>query len=119
MIQELNTFKTLNTNDNFLEVVIIFILGRVNLLKKQPFCNFTLAGVSITDFGLKVPSPFASLELSNSEIQSMTSWTLNCTVTGDASKSINIAAFEALLYSSAQAASQYSNSSGIPVSFVF
>ena len=88
-------------------------------MKKQPFCNFTLAGVSITDFGLKVPSPFASLELSNSEIQSMTSWTLNCTVTGDASKSINIAAFEALLYSSAQAASQYSNSSGIPVSFVF
>lgn len=91
----------------------------MNLLKKQPFCNFTLAGVSITDFGLKIPSPFASLDLSNSEIQSMTSWTLNCTVTGDASKNTNIAAFEALLYSSAQSASQYSNSSGIPVSFVF
>lgn len=88
-------------------------------MKKQPFCNFTLAGVSLTEFGLKMPSPFASLELSNSEIQSMTSWTLNCTVGGDASRKMNIAAFEALLYSSAQSAAQYPDSSGIPVSFIF
>lgn len=88
-------------------------------MKKQPFVNFILAGVSITEFGLKIPSPFTSLELNNSEIQSMTSWTLNCTVGGDASKKVNIAAFEALLYSAAQESSQYSNSSGIPVSFIF
>lgn len=91
----------------------------VCILKKQPFCNFTLAGVSITDFGLEMPSPFASLELSNSEIQSMTSWTLNCIVGGDASRKMNIAAFEALLYSAAQSAAQYPDSSGIPVSFIF
>lgn len=88
-------------------------------MKKQCFCNFTLAGVSITEFGLKIPSPFTSLELSNSEIQSMTSWTLNCVVGGDSSKKVNIAAFEALLYSAAQSSSQYENSSGIPVSFLF
>ena len=88
-------------------------------MKKQPFCNFTLAGVSITDFGLETPSPFASLGLSNSEIQSMTSWTLNCIVGGDVSRKMNIAAFEALLYSAAQSAAQYPDSSGIPVSFIF
>lgn len=86
---------------------------------KQPFCQFLLAGVSLTDYGLRVPSPFTSLQLSNSEITSMTSWTLNCTVGGDSDNKINIAAFEALLYSSAQSAASYSNSSGIPVSFMF
>lgn len=88
-------------------------------MKKQPFCNFCLAGVSITDFGLKIPSPFNSLDITNSEITSMTAWTLSCTVGGDASKKVNAAAFEALLYSAAQSANNYPNSSGIPVSFVF
>jgi hypothetical protein len=88
-------------------------------MQKQPFVNFILAGTSLTDFGLKIPSPFSSLELSNSEISSMTSWTLTCTVGGDDKNKINIAAFEALLYSAAQGASQYANSSGIPVSFAF
>lgn len=78
-----------------------------------------LAGVSITEFGLAIPSPFVSLVLSNSEITSMTSWTLNCVIGGDYSKKANVAAFEALLYSAAQAASSYANSSGIPVSFAF
>lgn len=87
--------------------------------KQQHFCSFLLAGVSITDFGLEVPSPFASLVLDNSEITSMTSWELRCVVGGDASKKINVAAFEALLYSAAQAASGYKNASGIPVSFMF
>lgn len=86
---------------------------------KQPFINFTLAGVSITDFGLEIPSPFASLELSNSEISSMTSWTLNCTVGGDSVRGVNISAFEALIYSAAQDANKYTGSSGIPVSFLF
>lgn len=86
---------------------------------KQCFCNFMLAGVSITEFGLIIPSPFCSLELSNSEISSMTSWTLKCTVGGDDRQKINVAAFEALLYSAAQDASGYENSSGIPVSFLF
>ena len=88
-------------------------------MKRQPFVNFQLAGVSITDFGLLMPSPFTSLELSNSEITSMTSWTLKCIVGGDANKQANIAAFEALLYSAAQSASRYANASGIPVSFLF
>lgn len=88
-------------------------------MKKQPFCNFTLAGVSLTDYGLMIPSPFTSLELSNSEIASMTSWTLSCIVGGDASRKVNASAFEALLYSAAQSAGKYANSSGIPVSFIF
>ena len=86
---------------------------------KQAFCNFNLAGTSLTDYGLKIPSPFCRLSLSNSQIQSFTSWTLTVTVGGDASKKANIAAFEALLYSAAQDASKYANSSGIPVSFMF
>ena len=88
-------------------------------MKRQPFCSFTLAGVSLTDFGLAIPSPFSSLSLSNSEISSFTSWTLNVIVGGDASKKANVAAFEALLYSAAQDASRYPTSSGIPVSFMF
>ena len=88
-------------------------------MKKQPFVNFTLAGVNLTEFGLSVPSPVSSLEVSNSEVASMTSWTLNCVVGGDAKKHMNVAAFEALLYSAAQSANQYANSSGVPVSFVF
>jgi hypothetical protein len=88
-------------------------------VKRQPFCNFLLAGVSLTDFGLMIPSPFTSLELSNSEVSSMTSWTLSCVVGGDSSKKINASAFEALLYTSAQAADKYPNSSGIPVSMMF
>lgn len=86
---------------------------------KQPFCNFTLAGVALTSFGLQIPSPYCRLNLTNSQIQSFTSWTLTVTVGGDASKKANIAAFEALLYSAAQDASNYANSSGIPVSFMF
>lgn len=88
-------------------------------MKKQPWCSFVLAGVNITSFGFEVPSPFVSLELSNSEITSFTSWTLRCTVGGDSSKKVNVAAFEALLYSAAQAASSYPEASGIPVSFAF
>ena len=88
-------------------------------MKKQPWCSFILAGMSLTDYGLEIPSPFSSLELSNSEIASFTSWTLRCTVGGDSSKKVNIAAFEALLYSAAQAASSYPNASGVPVSFAF
>lgn len=88
-------------------------------MKKQPFCNFILCGVNLTDYGLKIPSPFTSLEISNSQITSMTSWTLNCVVGGDSSNKINVAAFEALLYSAAQAASSYPEAKGIPVSFMF
>ncbi len=88
-------------------------------MKKQPFVNFTLAGVNLTEFGLKIPNPVSSLDVANSEIASMTSWTLNCVVGGDTDKKINVAAFEALLYSAAQSASQYANSSGIPVAFIF
>ena len=78
-----------------------------------------LAGVSLTEFGLSIPSPYASLDISNSQVTSMTSWTLRCVVGGDSSRRINIAAFEALLYSAAQDASQYENASGIPVSFIY
>lgn len=88
-------------------------------MKRQPWVSFSLANVNLTEFGLKIPSPFASLQLSNSEVASMTSWVLSCTVGGDASKKVNIAAFEALLYSAAQAASAYPDASGIPVAFAF
>lgn len=88
-------------------------------MKKQPFCNFILSGISLTDFGLTIPSPFSSLELTNGEISSFTQWTLTCTVGGDDVRKINISAFEALLYSAAQSANSYKNSSGIPVSFIF
>ena len=88
-------------------------------MKKQPWISFSLAGVSLTDFGLKIPSPFSKLEMNNSEIASFSSWTLTVIVGGDSHKKSNIAAFEALLYTSAQAASKYPNSSGIPVAFSF
>lgn len=86
---------------------------------KQPFVNFTLAGKNLTDFGLMIPSPFCSLELSNSQITSFTSWTLNIILGGSDERKSNVAAFEALLYSAAQDASRYPNSGGIPVSFIF
>ena len=88
-------------------------------MKKQPFCNFSLAGVSLTEFGLMIPAPFTQLQVDNSQIDSYTSWTLSVTVGGSANKKANIAAFEALLYSAAQKSAGYSNSSGIPVSFIF
>lgn len=88
-------------------------------MKKQPWCSFSLANVNLTEFGLSIPSPFVSLELTNSEVTSCTSWTLQCVVGGDANKKANIAAFEALLYTAAQAASAYPNASGIPVAFAF
>ncbi len=88
-------------------------------MKKQPWFNFSLAGVGLTEFGAKVPSPFVSLELSNSEISSFTSWTLTLCVGGDRNREMNVASFEALLYSAAQSAQQYQNASGIPVSFMF
>ena len=88
-------------------------------MKKQAFCSFTLAGVSLTDFGLLIPSPFTSLELTNGQYQSMTSWTLAVTVGSDASRKMNIAAFEALIYSAAQDANRYPSSKGVPVSFMF
>lgn len=86
---------------------------------KQPFCNFNLAGVDLCDFGLEIPSPFCSLTITNAQINSFLSWELKVTVVGDSRKLSNIAAFEALLYSAAQDASNYPNSSGIPVSFMF
>ena len=83
-------------------------------MKQQSFCNFLIAGVSLTDYGLKIPSPFVSLTLDESQIDSMTSWTLNCSISGDSSISANIAAMEALLYSAAQSSSD----SSFPFSFI-
>lgn len=85
-------------------------------MKRQAFCNFLICGMSITDFGLKIPSPFSSLRLDNSEIDSMTSWTLTCSVAGDDTRKVNIAAFESLIYSAAQ---EDTDGAGIPVSFIF
>lgn len=87
-------------------------------MKKQCVVSFLLAGVSLTDFGLQIPSPFTRLDISQAEVDSYTSWTLTVTVGGSANRGMNSAAFEALLYSSAQSASGYNNSSGIPVSFL-
>ncbi len=87
-------------------------------MKKQPFCTFVLAGSTITRFGLTIPSPFCSLTLHNSETDNYTSWELNITVGGDSSRRVNVAAFEALIYSASQTKG-YNNASGIPVSFMF
>lgn len=87
-------------------------------MKKQSFCTVVLAGVSLTQYGMRIPSNFTSLTLDQAEIDSMTSFTLNCTVGGDAANRINIAGFEALIYSAAQASSG-SSSAGIPISFMF
>lgn len=86
-------------------------------MKKQPWVSFELAGVNLTSFGLSIPSPFASLEITNGQIAAMSSWTLTCVVVGDDTRKANVAAFEALLYSAAQEAGRYANSSGVPVSF--
>lgn len=88
-------------------------------MDKQCFSSFTFAGLSLTEFGLEIPSPYCSLYLENSQITSATQWTLTVVVGGDDTRKVNIAAFEALLYSAAQDANSYSNSSGIPVSFMF
>lgn len=87
-------------------------------MHKQPWCSFQLAGLSITRWGLHIPSPFCSLYVKNSETDSYTSWELTVTVGGDVSRKTNIAAFEALIYSAAQT-NGYNNASGIPVSFMF
>ena len=86
-------------------------------MKRQSFCNFMLAGISLNEYGMEIPSNFSSLILNNSQIDSMTSWELNVAVVGDSTKYVNVAAFEALIYSAAQQNS--SGSSGIPVSFLF
>lgn len=85
---------------------------------KQCWCAFQLAGLNINQYGLHIPSPFCSLVLNNSETDSYTSWELTITVGGEASRKMNIAAFEALIYSASQTAG-YTNASGIPVSFMF
>lgn len=88
-------------------------------MKKQCFCTFLLAGVSLTDYGLTIPSPFSSLQVTNSQITSMTAWEMKLTVGGDSANKINIAAFEGLLYQAAQSSASYANSAGIPVSFTY
>jgi len=88
-------------------------------MKKQPWFSFNLANTSLTHFGLVTPSPFISLSLGNSQITSFTSWTLEVIIGGDQARKSNIAAFEALLYSAAQAADKNTTTSGIPVSFAF
>ena len=87
-------------------------------MKKQAFCSVVLAGVSLSQYGMKIPSNFVSLVLDSAEQSSMTSFTLNCVVGGDSANEINIAGFEALIYSAAQA-SAGGNSAGIPISFMF
>jgi len=87
-------------------------------MKKQCCCSFTLAGVNLTEFGLSIPSPFAVLQVNNSEQGSYTSWDLQLTIGGSSSLKMNVAAFEALIYSGAQSKG-YTNASGIPVSFMF
>ena len=85
---------------------------------RQCFVSFELAGLSLTEFGLKIPSPFCGLSIDNSEIDSYTKWSLSITVGGNSDQKMNVAAFEALIYSAAQTEG-YANASGIPVSFIF
>lgn len=86
---------------------------------KQPFVAFSISGVDLCDFGLRIPSPFCTLSVNNAQISSFLSWELKVTVVGDDRKLSNIAAFEALLYSSSQAATKVDNAQRVPVSFMF
>ena len=86
---------------------------------RQPFCSFSIAGVSLTDFGLVIPSPFCTLTVNNAQIDSFLSWELKVTVVGDSMRRSNIAAFETLIYSASQDAGKYPDVSGVPVSFMF
>ena len=86
---------------------------------RNPFVSFVLAGVNLSSFGLLIPSPVSVLSIYNSEQTSMTSWKLTCTIGGDDKRKVNVSALEALLYTAAQDSANYSNSSGIPVSFVY
>lgn len=87
-------------------------------MKKQCWCSVVIAGLSITQWGMKIPSPFCSLTLNNTETDSYTNWELKVTVGGDASRQVNIAAFESLIYSAAQTKG-YANAAGVPVSLSF
>ena len=86
---------------------------------KQPFVAFSISGVDLCDFGLRIPSPFCTLSVNNAQISSFLSWELKVIVVGDDRKLSNIAAFEALLYSSSQAATKVDNAQRVPVSFMF
>lgn len=88
-------------------------------MKRQTWLSFSLAGKSLSDYGLQIPSPIASLNLTNSELSSFTQWTLRCNIGGDSNKKVNVASLEALLYSAAQSASTVEGSTGVPVSFAF
>ena len=85
---------------------------------KQPFCSFSIAGVNINEYGLMIPSPFCSLSITNAQIQSFLSWELKVVVLGDAQKQVNVAAFEALLYSASQSAANSGTAQRVPVSFM-
>lgn len=96
-----------------------FIQKGAGNVKKQPFVNFVFAGVNLTSFGFMIPSAFSALEMSASQFTSSTQWTLTVSIASDASRKANGAAFEALLYTAAQAANKYPSSQGIPVSFLY
>lgn len=87
-------------------------------MHKQPICNFVLGGINLCEFGAAIPSPFSSLYITNSEVDNYTAWELTVTIGGDVSRQMNVAAFEALIYTAAQTKG-YNNASGIPVSFLF
>ena len=86
---------------------------------RSPFASVVVAGVNLSSFGMLIPSPLSKLSIENSEVASMTSFTIRCVIGGDDRRKINVAAFEALIYSAAQASEAEANSSGIPISFAF
>ena len=86
---------------------------------RSPFASVVVAGVNLSSFGMLIPSPLSKLSIENSEVASMTSFTIRCVIGGDDKRKINVSAFEALIYSAAQASEAEANSSGIPISFAF
>jgi hypothetical protein len=83
-----------------------------------PFIAVSMAGVSLTDLGYKIPSPLVGISITNATVRSALMWELTLNVAGDASRIANIAAIEGLWYQAKQAAKNSGYKRGIPVSII-
>ena len=47
---------------------------------RSPFASVVVAGVNLSSFGMLIPSPLSKLSIENSEVASMTSFTIRCVI---------------------------------------
>jgi len=83
-----------------------------------PFIAVSLAGVSLTDLGYKIPTPLVGITIKNALVRSALEWELTLNVAGDSNKRANIAAIEGLWYQAEQSARNSGYTRGIPVSII-